>query len=44
MKYLDDVADKDIVGVNIPTGVPLMYALDENLRPLGHRPVGGAPS
>ena len=40
VKYLDDVSDEDIVGLNIPTGVPLVYELDEDLRPLGHRYLG----
>jgi 2,3-bisphosphoglycerate-dependent phosphoglycerate mutase len=40
VKYLDDVSDEDIVGLNIPTGVPLVYELDEALRPLGHRYLG----
>ncbi len=34
MKYLDNISDEDIVGVNIPTGVPLVYELDEELCPL----------
>ena len=34
VKYLDDISDDDIVGVNIPTGIPLVYELDENLKPL----------
>ncbi len=42
VKYLDDVSDADIVGLNIPTGVPLIYELDEHLRPLGHRYLGDA--
>lgn len=33
VKYLDDVSDSDIVSLNIPTGVPLVYELDENLKP-----------
>jgi len=33
VKYLDDVSDEDIVGMNIPTGMPLVYELDENLKP-----------
>lgn len=33
VKYLDNISDEDIAGVNIPTGVPLVYELDENLRP-----------
>jgi 2,3-bisphosphoglycerate-dependent phosphoglycerate mutase len=40
MKYLDGVSDRDIVGLNIPTGVPLVYELDEELRPVGHRYLG----
>lgn len=34
VKYLDDVSDEDIVELNIPTGVPLVYELDADLRPL----------
>ena len=34
VKHLDDVSDKDIVSLNIPTGVPLVYELDEKLKPL----------
>ena len=34
MKYLDSVSDEDIVGLNIPTGVPLVYELDESLKPI----------
>jgi 2,3-bisphosphoglycerate-dependent phosphoglycerate mutase len=33
VKYLDNVSDEDIVGMNIPTGMPLVYELDENLKP-----------
>jgi 2,3-bisphosphoglycerate-dependent phosphoglycerate mutase len=36
VKYLDDVSDREIVDLNIPTGIPLVYELDENLRPLRH--------
>ncbi len=36
VKYLDGVSDHDIVELNIPTGVPLVYELDENLKPLTH--------
>ena len=32
VKYLDTVSDEDIVGLNIPTGVPLVYELDESLK------------
>ena len=34
VKYLDNVSDKDIVGLNIPTGLPLVYELDDNLKPV----------
>jgi len=40
VKYLDGVSDEEIVGLNIPTGVPLVYELDQELRPLGHRYLG----
>jgi 2,3-bisphosphoglycerate-dependent phosphoglycerate mutase len=40
VKHLDGVSDADIVGLNIPTGVPLVYELDAALRPLGHRYLG----
>lgn len=34
VKYLDNIPDDKIVGVNIPTGLPLVYELDDNLKPL----------
>jgi len=36
VKYLDGISDQDIVGLNIPNGEPLVYELDEHLRPLKH--------
>jgi 2,3-bisphosphoglycerate-dependent phosphoglycerate mutase len=36
VKYLDNISDKDITQLNIPTGVPLVYELDENLKPIPH--------
>ncbi|MFA5712047.1 phosphoglyceromutase [Mycolicibacterium sp.] len=33
VKYLDNMSDEDVVGLNIPTGIPLRYDLDENLKP-----------
>ncbi len=36
IKYLDDVSETDIVGLNIPTGIPLVYELDDELRPQRH--------
>jgi 2,3-bisphosphoglycerate-dependent phosphoglycerate mutase len=40
VKYLDDVSDDAIVGLNIPTGIPLVYELDAALRPISHRYLG----
>ncbi len=40
VKYLDGIGDADIVGVNIPNGIPLVYELDAELRPLGRRYLG----
>lgn len=40
VKYLDGISEQDIISLNIPTGVPLVYDLDENLKPLGHRYLG----
>ena len=34
VKYLDNISDKDIVSLNIPTAVPLVYELDNNLKPI----------
>ncbi len=34
VKYLDGISDADIVGLNIPTGIPLVYELDEALKPI----------
>ena len=42
VKMLDNVAEKDIVELNIPTGVPLLYDLDADLKPLGSRYLGDA--
>jgi 2,3-bisphosphoglycerate-dependent phosphoglycerate mutase len=42
VKYLDQIADADIVGVNIPNGIPLVYELDENLKPIKHYYLGDA--
>jgi 2,3-bisphosphoglycerate-dependent phosphoglycerate mutase len=40
VKFLDNVSDGEIVELNIPTGVPLVYELDDNLKPLSHRYIG----
>lgn len=42
VKYLDNISDEDILKLNIPTGVPLIYELDENLQPLRHYYLGNA--
>ena len=36
IKYLDDISDHGIIGLNIPTGVPLVYELDDQLFPIKH--------
>ena len=36
VKYLDNISDEDIPGLNIPTGIPLVYELDADLKPLSH--------
>ena len=42
VKYLDGVSDAEIVGLNIPTGIPLVYELDAELKPLKHYYLGDA--
>jgi 2,3-bisphosphoglycerate-dependent phosphoglycerate mutase len=42
VKYLDNISDEEIVGLNIPTGVPLVYELDESLKPIQHYYLGDA--
>jgi 2,3-bisphosphoglycerate-dependent phosphoglycerate mutase len=34
IKHLDGISDDDIAGLNIPTGIPLVYELDNNLKPV----------
>jgi 2,3-bisphosphoglycerate-dependent phosphoglycerate mutase len=34
VKYLDNISDEDIVSLNIPTGIPLVYELDDDLKPI----------
>lgn len=36
IKYLDNVSDDEITELNVPTGIPLVYELDENMKPLKH--------
>lgn len=40
VKYLDGISEEVIPGLNIPTGVPLVYELDENLKPIQHYYLG----
>lgn len=40
VKYLDDMSENDIIKLNIPTGIPLVYDLDDALKPLQHRYLG----
>jgi len=40
VKYLDDISDEDIVGLNIPNGIPLVYELDAGLKPIRHYYLG----
>ena len=40
VKYLDGISDEDIAALNIPTGMPLVYELDNNLKPLRHYYLG----
>lgn len=40
VKYLDQVSDEEIVGLNIPTGIPLVYELNDDLTPLRHYYLG----
>jgi 2,3-bisphosphoglycerate-dependent phosphoglycerate mutase len=42
VKYLDDMSDSDIVELNIPTGQPLVYELDNQLKPIRHYYLGDA--
>ena len=42
VKYLDGISDQDIVGLNIPNGIPLVYELDAELKPIRHAYLGDA--
>ena len=42
IKYLDGISDQDIVSLNIPNGIPLVYELDADLRPIRHYYLGDA--
>lgn len=40
VKHLDNISEEEIVGLNIPTGVPLVYELDDDLKPIKHYYLG----
>jgi 2,3-bisphosphoglycerate-dependent phosphoglycerate mutase len=40
VKYLDNISEEEIVRLNIPTGIPLVYELDDNLAPIRHYYIG----
>lgn len=40
VKYLDNISEKDIIELNIPTGMPLIYELDDRLKPIKHYYLG----
>ena len=40
VKYLDNISDEDIIGVNIPTGVPLVYEFDDEFNVIRHYYLG----
>jgi 2,3-bisphosphoglycerate-dependent phosphoglycerate mutase len=42
IKYLDGISDSDIVNLNIPNGIPLVYELDANLKPIRRYYLGDA--
>ena len=40
VKHLDNISDNDIFSLNIPTGTPLVYKLDDDLKPIQHYYLG----
>ena len=42
VKHLDGISDEEIVSLNIPTGVPMVYEFDDDLKPLSRRYLGDA--
>lgn len=42
IKHIDGISDEEIMHINLPTGIPLVYELDENLKTLSHRYLGDA--
>jgi 2,3-bisphosphoglycerate-dependent phosphoglycerate mutase len=41
IKHIDGIGDQEIVELNIPTGIPLVYEFDDKMRPLQHYYLGG---
>lgn len=44
MKYLDNMSEEEILELNIPTGVPLVYELNQDMKPLRHYYLGDQES
>ncbi len=42
IKHLDGIADQDVAGLSIPTGIPIEYKLDEQLKPINKTYIGDA--
>jgi 2,3-bisphosphoglycerate-dependent phosphoglycerate mutase len=42
VKFLDQMSEKEILELNIPTGVPMVYEFDENFKPIKHYYLGNA--
>ncbi|MCE1695294.1 2,3-bisphosphoglycerate-dependent phosphoglycerate mutase, partial [Enterobacter hormaechei] len=42
VKYLDNMSEEEILELNIPTAVPLVYEFDENMKPIKHYYLGNA--
>jgi 2,3-bisphosphoglycerate-dependent phosphoglycerate mutase len=40
VKHLDNISNQEVLELNIPTGIPLVYELDDNLRPIQHYYLG----
>ena len=42
VQHLDDMSEEEVIDLNIPTGIPLVYELDESLHPMRHYYLGDA--
>jgi len=40
VKYFDNLSEEEVLALNIPTGIPLVYELDEHLKPIRHYYLG----